>query len=204
MDTRHRVFLAATIVAAKYTNDSSPKNCHWSNHSKFFKTPEINLMEKQLLHLLKFELGFSETDVLEALSQYMYLYTTYPTPPTTPASRLTKQTTPSTVESTALPTPQQRSTAESSRAKEFLPILNLTQGRFLDLPPELERRGSDSSVSTLASVETVASDPLPVVNVVEELTDSPEQVDEGVIQMAERVKIGDVERHQIGPRGRVI
>jgi hypothetical protein len=27
--TRHRVFLAALIVAAKYLNDSSPKNKHW-------------------------------------------------------------------------------------------------------------------------------------------------------------------------------
>lgn len=50
--TCHRVFLATLIVAAKYLNDQSPKNKHWSAHSQIFSVGEVNLMEKQLLSLL--------------------------------------------------------------------------------------------------------------------------------------------------------
>lgn len=50
--TCHRVFLASLIVAAKYLNDQSPKNKHWSAHSTVFSVGEVNLMEKQLLALL--------------------------------------------------------------------------------------------------------------------------------------------------------
>ncbi|KNZ77683.1 PHO85 cyclin-1 [Termitomyces sp. J132] len=61
--TRHRVFLATLIVTAKYLNDSSPKNCHWANYAGMFDCPEINLMEKQLLYLLDYDLRFNEADV---------------------------------------------------------------------------------------------------------------------------------------------
>lgn len=42
--TRHRVFLAALIVAAKYLNDSCPKNKHWCSHASIFADVEVNLM----------------------------------------------------------------------------------------------------------------------------------------------------------------
>jgi len=48
--TRHRVFLAALVCAAKYLNDSTPKNKDWAIHACVFKTAEINLMEKQMVH----------------------------------------------------------------------------------------------------------------------------------------------------------
>ena len=54
--TRHRVFLATLIVAAKYLNDSSPKNKHWTKHANLFDNAEINLMESQLIFLLDFDL----------------------------------------------------------------------------------------------------------------------------------------------------
>ena len=53
--TRHRVFLATLIAAAKYLNDSSPKNKHWARYAILFDTGEINLMEQQLLLLLDFD-----------------------------------------------------------------------------------------------------------------------------------------------------
>ena len=34
--TRHRVFLATLIVAAKNLNDSSPKNKHWTRYCVYF------------------------------------------------------------------------------------------------------------------------------------------------------------------------
>ncbi|KAI8594546.1 hypothetical protein EDD21DRAFT_314457, partial [Dissophora ornata] len=60
--TCHRVFLATLIVAAKYLNDQSPKNKHWSAHSSVFSVGEVNLMEKQLLSLLDFDLRITEAD----------------------------------------------------------------------------------------------------------------------------------------------
>ena len=68
--TTHRIFLACLIITAKYVNDSSPKNRHWANYTRVESTPfqdfsefaffrtEVNLMEKQLLGLLDYDLNF--------------------------------------------------------------------------------------------------------------------------------------------------
>ena len=40
--TRHRVFLAALIVAAKYLNDSSPKNKYWNRYAGLFSAAETS------------------------------------------------------------------------------------------------------------------------------------------------------------------
>jgi hypothetical protein len=40
--TRHRVFLAALIVAAKYLNDSSPKNKYWNRYAGLFSLAETS------------------------------------------------------------------------------------------------------------------------------------------------------------------
>ncbi|KAF9199833.1 hypothetical protein BGZ59_003675, partial [Podila verticillata] len=69
--TCHRVFLATLIVAAKYLNDQSPKNKHWSAHSQIFSVGEVNLMEKQLLSLLDFDLRITETDLASSLQEFM-------------------------------------------------------------------------------------------------------------------------------------
>ncbi|KAF9420715.1 hypothetical protein BGZ94_009041 [Podila epigama] len=69
--TCHRVFLATLIVAAKYLNDQSPKNKHWSSHSKLFSVGEVNLMEKQLLSLLDFDLRITEADLASSLHRFM-------------------------------------------------------------------------------------------------------------------------------------
>lgn len=58
------MFLATLIVAAKYLNDSSPKNKFWAAYANIFDLAEINLMEKQLLYLLDYDLRFSEQDAL--------------------------------------------------------------------------------------------------------------------------------------------
>jgi len=61
--TTHRIFLASLILAAKNLNDSSPKNKHWARYSAVtgfddfgFSITEVNLMEKQLLFLLDWDL----------------------------------------------------------------------------------------------------------------------------------------------------
>ncbi|KAI0346961.1 hypothetical protein BDW22DRAFT_1321416, partial [Trametopsis cervina] len=69
--TRHRVFLATLIVAAKYLNDSSPKNAHWAGFAKLFEPSEINLMEKQLLFLLDYDLRFDEAEAIRHFAPFM-------------------------------------------------------------------------------------------------------------------------------------
>ncbi|ETW84417.1 hypothetical protein HETIRDRAFT_314413, partial [Heterobasidion irregulare TC 32-1] len=69
--TRHRVFLATLIVAAKYLNDSSPKNKHWAAYARIFDIAEINLMEKQLLFLLDYDLRFDEAEACAFFAPFM-------------------------------------------------------------------------------------------------------------------------------------
>ena len=68
--TVHRIFLAALILAAKNLNDSSPKNKHWARYTTVegydhfgFSTTEVNLMEKQLLCLLEWDLRITQEDL---------------------------------------------------------------------------------------------------------------------------------------------
>lgn len=77
--TTHRIFLAALILAAKYLNDSSPKNKHWANYSNIntemynfgFSRTEVNLMEKQLLFLLEWDLRITEEDLYRELDDFL-------------------------------------------------------------------------------------------------------------------------------------
>ncbi|RDA91257.1 hypothetical protein CP533_0634 [Ophiocordyceps camponoti-saundersi (nom. inval.)] len=77
--TTHRIFLASLILAAKYLNDSSPKNKHWANYTHVttnaysfgFNRTEVNLMEKQLLFLLEWELRITEQDLYRELDVFL-------------------------------------------------------------------------------------------------------------------------------------
>lgn len=69
--TRHRVFMATLIVTAKYLNDSSPKNVHWAKYAQIFTVEEINLMEKQLLDLLGYDLRFDEEEACTHFAPFM-------------------------------------------------------------------------------------------------------------------------------------
>ncbi|KAJ5681612.1 cyclin domain-containing protein [Penicillium maclennaniae] len=77
--TTHRIFLATLILSAKYLNDSSPKNKHWANYSVIsnsiynfgFSRTEVNLMEKQLLNLLNWELRITEQDLYRELDGFL-------------------------------------------------------------------------------------------------------------------------------------
>src|SRR5271155_1124751 len=69
--TCHRVFLAALILAAKYLNDSSPKNKHWARYTMgLFSLAEVNLMEKQLLFLLDWDLRITPEDLYAHVLPY--------------------------------------------------------------------------------------------------------------------------------------
>lgn len=76
--TVHRIFLAALILTAKFLNDSSPKNKHWAEYSHVrgfehfgFSKEEVNLMEKQLLFLLDWDLNITEQDLYDHLDPFL-------------------------------------------------------------------------------------------------------------------------------------
>ncbi|KAH6843199.1 hypothetical protein B0I37DRAFT_214283 [Chaetomium sp. MPI-CAGE-AT-0009] len=77
--TTHRIFLASLILSAKYLNDCSPKNKHWANYSVVsthaysfgFSRTEVNLMEKQLLFLLDWDLRITEEDLYRELDEFL-------------------------------------------------------------------------------------------------------------------------------------
>lgn len=69
--TRHRVLLAAVIVAAKYLNDSSPKNKHWAVYGRHFDNAEVNVMEMQLLSFLQYDLRFDEASALRHFAPFL-------------------------------------------------------------------------------------------------------------------------------------
>lgn len=76
--TVHRIFLAALILAAKNLNDSSPKNKHWARYSAVrgydnfgFSITEVNLMEKQLLFLLDWDLRINPEDLYIHLDPFL-------------------------------------------------------------------------------------------------------------------------------------
>lgn len=76
--TVHRIFLASLILAAKNINDSSPKNKHWARYSVVkdfehfgFTLTEVNLMEKQLLFLLDWDLNIKENDLYTHLEPFL-------------------------------------------------------------------------------------------------------------------------------------
>lgn len=76
--TAHRIFLASLILAAKNLNDSSPKNKHWARYTAVrgfdnfgFSLTEVNLMEKQLLGLLEWDLRITENDLYYHLDPFL-------------------------------------------------------------------------------------------------------------------------------------
>ena len=76
--TVHRIFLASLILAAKNLNDSSPKNKHWARYSCVkgyeafgFSITEVNLMEKQLLFLLDWDLRITNDDLLTHFEPFL-------------------------------------------------------------------------------------------------------------------------------------
>ncbi|BFZ60553.1 PHO85 cyclin-1 [Saitoella coloradoensis] len=70
--TCHRVFLAALILAAKYLNDSSPKNVHWAKYTNgMFTVEEVNCMERQMLFLLNWDLRVTSEDLYFHLNPFL-------------------------------------------------------------------------------------------------------------------------------------
>lgn len=70
--TRHRIFLAALILSAKTLNDSSPLNKHWTKYTDGLLTnQEVNLAERELIALLKWDLTVSQAELVVVLQPFL-------------------------------------------------------------------------------------------------------------------------------------
>ncbi|QEU61667.1 Pcl1 [Kluyveromyces lactis] len=66
--TCHRIFLACLILSAKYHNDSSPLNKHWTKYTDgMFTLRDVNLMERQLLQLFEWDLRVESAELWDNL-----------------------------------------------------------------------------------------------------------------------------------------
>ena len=137
--TRHRVFLATLIVAAKYLNDSSPKNKHWCRYAQMFSQAEINLMEKQLLYLLDYDLAITEDEIVNNFQPFLSQYT-FDSPVASTSSPVMPPTpvTPATPVDSIGPI---RTTPRKHRR-------TASKGSQVFVAPPLDRSGSSSSLET--------------------------------------------------------
>lgn len=86
--TAHRIFLACLILSAKNHNDSSPLNRHWTKYTDgLFTLEDVNLMERQLLQLLQWNVRVSDDDLARTLAP---LYAV-PTPTASPLHTVTSK-----------------------------------------------------------------------------------------------------------------
>lgn len=74
----HRIFLSSLIVAAKNLNDNSPKNKDWARYTTVqgypnfgFSIADVNLMERQLLFFLDWDLRINPEDLYDHLEPFL-------------------------------------------------------------------------------------------------------------------------------------
>ncbi|EMG46476.1 hypothetical protein G210_3277 [Candida maltosa Xu316] len=70
--TRHRILLSCLILSSKFHNDSSPKNKHWAKYTDgLFSVKDINLMERQLIFLLNWDLKVTNEEMCHSLNSFL-------------------------------------------------------------------------------------------------------------------------------------
>ncbi|PVH73934.1 hypothetical protein DL98DRAFT_605891 [Cadophora sp. DSE1049] len=73
--TPHRIFLACLILSEKFLDDSSLYNKDWASYSRFedfsLSNQEVNIMEKQLLFLLDWNLNFQPSELQHHLEPFL-------------------------------------------------------------------------------------------------------------------------------------
>ncbi|WVQ72316.1 hypothetical protein IAR50_001866 [Cryptococcus sp. DSM 104548] len=152
--TQHRVFLAVLICAAKYLNDSSPKNMHWQKYGRFFSLAEVNLMEKQLLYLLDYNLRVEESELAEHLKGFM------PSPPApAPVAVAAPAPVPAPVASSSRIPPPTHTALGKSRSTDYHRA-SIPSASALSLPPprpvELQRSNTDEHIGYRSSLPTLS------------------------------------------------
>lgn len=70
--TRHRILVSCIIISSKFHNDSSPRNVDWVDYAgNLFSLNDINLMEKQFLNLLNYNVKISMDEFTTSLAKLL-------------------------------------------------------------------------------------------------------------------------------------
>lgn len=70
--TRHRIFLASLILAAKALNDLSPMNKHWTRYTDgLMCNAEVNSAERELIALLQWDVAVKENELITVLQPFL-------------------------------------------------------------------------------------------------------------------------------------
>lgn len=71
--THHRIFLGSLILAAKFTNDSSPMNKHWTKYTDgLLSLSEVNALERELISFIGWSnLSFTNKDLIKSLQYFI-------------------------------------------------------------------------------------------------------------------------------------
>lgn len=71
--THHRIFLGSLILAAKFTNDSSPLNRHWSKYTDgLLDITQVNALERELIEYIGWDnINFSNKDLILSLQHFL-------------------------------------------------------------------------------------------------------------------------------------
>ncbi|CAH6719161.1 PHO85 cyclin-1 [[Candida] jaroonii] len=176
--TRHRILLSCLILSIKFNNDFSLKNHDWLKlTNRLFNLKDINLMERQLLYLLNWNLVVSEQEILlnfnkfltpikESLinnyrmKQYLSQQKKSPKSPKKSSTELSPPTTPVSMISSRSRSPSPNYTPNSQDYSPKTPI-NTIKTNISSLNPTLNqeqsRKSSTSSISTISSVSSSSS-----------------------------------------------
>ncbi|KAK4047661.1 PHO85 cyclin-1 [Microbotryomycetes sp. JL221] len=151
--TRHRVFLATLIVAAKYLNDSSPKCKHWGRYAGVFSLPEVNLCERQLLFLLDYDLRMDEEDLLQHFAPFLRRVASSSKPRASVSSESSYPSTPSRRTSAPL---DQYTPSSSPRRPSHLASLP-TPRRHVAAQQQQQQLSTSASSSARSSMSAASS-----------------------------------------------
>ena len=71
--THHRIFLGSMLLAAKFTNDSSPMNKHWTSYTDGLLTlREVNALEIEMIQYIGWEsLNFTNEHLIHSLQYFL-------------------------------------------------------------------------------------------------------------------------------------
>lgn len=138
--TRHRILLSCLILSSKFHNDSSPKNMHWARYTDgLFNVKDINLMERQLLYLLNWDLKVSNEEMISHLSKFL--------------NPIKEDLVKSAKMRKFLQKQQQQRQLQQSQLQSPTPRMSRSSSTSSSLSLHY-RQGSTSSISTVSSVES--------------------------------------------------
>lgn len=167
--TRHRILLSCLILSIKFNNDFSLKNHDWYRlTNSLFNLKDINLMERQLLYLLSWNLFIPDLELYNTFNKFLYpikeklvnhyrmkQYLAYQQKVQEASTTTSRQPSPKTPKSTFTPSRSSSpygsysgSTVTTDPSPKSLQVPKYQPINCLSVP---ERKTSNSSISSMSS-----------------------------------------------------